>query len=977
MLFRRKSKSKTRVDRTRRVGFQNLEDRRLLAGDDQISEAISIGLYSTTMAEIDNFDDVDMYEISLTAGQQIGIDIDVPDLSLDPGLRIFDSAGVELDGSDDDKGPAPEYSDLESFLIFEAPSTGSFYIGVSSFSNFSYDPITGLGDADGDSTGEYELIIDDPPVFLDFVVDTIGDLPDANVGDGVAEDVNGDTSLRAAIEESNAAGIAGDSIVSITFNIDPADEDPTTGRFVTKPLTPLPAIEQPVDINAFDLITANFPPFQIDGSMVSGTNTDGLVISGFGIEVDGLAISDFPGDGVQFQDAGNSSLGSSYIYDNGANGVRVSNSFNSDISGNSIFDNTRSGIQALNGSGGLFIDGNIIGQNPVGSGEGPIPAGNGIYGIHLLSGFNTIFGNTVVANGSIGIAVTSAAASDNIIQGNSVGTDFSGDATLGNGSYGILIKSSNNEIGGIDENFSNNVISGNARSGLVISGSAANNNTVYGNRIGTDFTGSIAVPNGAYGVLVTGGANNTIGGDELFEGNVISGNTGSGIALSNLANGNTVENNLIGLESTNSQPLPNGGVGVYVRANAFNNDILNNFIAGNSGSQVSLVGGATSDNRFRGNMIGFGDDFVFVPGGGAGMAIRSPNNVVGGPLESDANYISGSSTGISLAGLSARDNVIEGNFIGTSTGFPNGTPFPLITGILFTQGARDNMIGPDNTIAYSDTDAIRSVSGGNRNTFTQNSIFNNGFGIDLAGNGPTANDPGDADIGPNQIQNNPVAFSASATLDGSLEVESLSFDYFIDSDPANAAYPLTVELFVSSAAQGAVYVASDEFTVADFQAGSRSIVITSFANDIPEGSEFGTATVTDADGNTSEFTPEVQIEVLGVGTAAATNGVVDSAFFSPMDTNQNGSVSPADALNVIDSLSNRAQGEQVDFSTIAHLDVNRDGRVSPQDALSIIDYLSDQRARQTRDAVSQALSVDNVITDVIDDDEYGLDVELF
>jgi hypothetical protein len=37
-----------------------------------------------------------------------------------------------------------------------------------------------------------------------FTVNVTGDTPDANPGDGVAEDENGDTSLRAAMEEANA-----------------------------------------------------------------------------------------------------------------------------------------------------------------------------------------------------------------------------------------------------------------------------------------------------------------------------------------------------------------------------------------------------------------------------------------------------------------------------------------------------------------------------------------------------------------------------------------------------------------------------------------------------------------------------------------------------------------------------------------------------------------------------------------------------
>src|SRR4029077_11501094 len=52
------------------------------------------------------------------------------------------------------------------------------------------------------------------------------------------------------------------------------------------------------------------------------------------------------------------------------------------------------------------------------------------------------------------------------------------------------------------------------------------------------------------------------------------------------------------------------------------------------------------------------------------------------------------------------------------------------------------------------------------NDFNANSIFsNNGLGIDLKGDGVTANDLGDADNGPNQLQNYPVlTFANSAAV---------------------------------------------------------------------------------------------------------------------------------------------------------------------------------------------------------------------
>jgi hypothetical protein len=127
--------------------------------DDQISEAITAPLGST-MAAIVSGVDVDMWQISLTAGQQVDIDLDIAGQDLDSMLRLFDSSGTELAVSDDDVGPGAEPHIRESFISFVAPADGTYYFGVSSYNNVAYDPLTGTGDVSGFAIGSYELIVE-------------------------------------------------------------------------------------------------------------------------------------------------------------------------------------------------------------------------------------------------------------------------------------------------------------------------------------------------------------------------------------------------------------------------------------------------------------------------------------------------------------------------------------------------------------------------------------------------------------------------------------------------------------------------------------------------------------------------------------------------------------------------------------------------------------------------------------------------
>ena len=138
---------------------------------------------------------------------------------------------------------------------------------------------------------------------------------------------------------------------------------------------------------------------------------------------------------------------------------------------------------------------------------------------------NTIGGaNTIGHNGGRGIEINDSIATGNVVLGNYIGTDASGD-NLGNGGDGIYIGDApNNTVGGAG-NAANTI--GFNFDGIDITGSGATGNVVLGNFIGTNASGD-NLGNDVDGVLIDGGSNNVVGGASP---NTIGFNTQQGVLI--------------------------------------------------------------------------------------------------------------------------------------------------------------------------------------------------------------------------------------------------------------------------------------------------------------------------------------------------------------------------------------------------------------------------------------------------------------
>jgi trimeric autotransporter adhesin len=229
---------------------------------------------------------------------------------------------------------------------------------------------------------------------------------------------------------------------------------------------------------------------------------------------------------------------------------------------------------------------------------------------------------------------------------------------------------------------------------------------------------AITIGAGATGDLVVGGIN-------VADRNVIGGAALSGI--DNQANGASaatncqVINNLIGLAPNGSSALANS-FGVNISGSGC--EIVGNRIAGNSITNLWLNG--SNGNIVQRNQIGVTvlntgfDDNV------TGILVAGSNNIIG--ASGNGGAISGNTVRFNIAGgVVIRGAAVSGNSVKANSIHGNGF---------------DGFSGQRMDIDLQATSAIT---------------------------GPTANDAGDADTGPNQLQNFPVPTALVYTGAGSID----------------------------------------------------------------------------------------------------------------------------------------------------------------------------------------------------------------
>ncbi len=195
-------------------------------------------------------------------------------------------------------------------------------------------------------------------------------------------------------------------------------------------------------------------------------------------------------------------------------------------------------------------------------------------GLNITAGGSLVRGLVINRFANEGIVISTLG--NNVISGNYLGTDQTGQLDRGNGLTGVSLLSSNNLVGGTLA-ADRNLVSANDSHGILVSG-AITGNRILNNYIGSTDAGNVALGNSAAGVSIVGATNTSIGGILSGTGNVIAWNSDEGVVLSSSAGagnailGNSIHSNgALGIDLSDDGITANDALDVDVGPNNLQN----------------------------------------------------------------------------------------------------------------------------------------------------------------------------------------------------------------------------------------------------------------------------------------------------------------------------------------------------------------------------------------------------------------------
>lgn len=345
-----------------------------------------------------------------------------------------------------------------------------------------------------------------------FTVNSTGDAADLSLVDGVcntgATNSQGaaECTLRAAIQQAN--NLVDSDTINFNIPITEAGYSAAPLSYTIQPAAALPIVAAQLNIDGSSqpdfpgtpiIVVDGGPPVAPSNGIVVGTTaTDSTLRS--------LVVIRFNDNGILLLSDGNLVAGN-YV-GIAADGLTVAP--------NNVAD--------LDQQGGIRIESSS----------------------NTIGGTSAADRNVISGNLFAGISLFGTSASGNFVYGNYIGVDANGALDRGNSQEGIDIQlGSSNTIGGPGLG-QRNILSGNGSDGIEIDG--GDFNIVQGNYIGTDVSGNILIPNVRDGVDINeeagdGSLRSLIGGTDPAEGNLIRGN---GIAGVEVRGAPAIDNSIIG-----------------------------------------------------------------------------------------------------------------------------------------------------------------------------------------------------------------------------------------------------------------------------------------------------------------------------------------------------------------------------------------------------------------------------------------------
>ncbi|HET9484305.1 MAG TPA: right-handed parallel beta-helix repeat-containing protein [Xanthomonadales bacterium] len=264
----------------------------------------------------------------------------------------------------------------------------------------------------------------------------------------------------------------------------------------------------------------------------------------------------------------------------------------------------------------------------------------------------------------------------------------------------------------------------------------------------------------------------------------------TGLALSHFdtaiaisGSGNTIRGNLLGIGPNGELEMPPSPLALWLRQlaaetrdNTIGTTALPNVLAGvDIGAYLEGVGGGTTpadENRIQANYFGIAPDGSSVMPLVIGVRVKDSTNVRIGqdnpPNGTRGNQIGGAGVDSLGIDIDASTRVfIDGNSLGAAVD-AEIVRHPLQTGIEVS-GASSDVLIEFNTLHSIRGNGIELDAGSpapQRVLIGQNRILaTGGLPIDLGGDGPTPNDPLDADAGPNGLLNGPATLTHTVNGD--------------------------------------------------------------------------------------------------------------------------------------------------------------------------------------------------------------------